>query len=119
MPTHEPEPLQRSVSVQNNPSLQFVLFASLPLQSSDDSLHVSEQSASPSAPGHGLPACPVHAPALLQVSAPLQNKPSLHADAAGSFAVQLSEASLHVSEQSPSPSAPGHGLMPLGVHVPA
>jgi len=36
--------------------------------------------------------------------------PSLHTDPLGSLVVQASAVSLQVSEQSESPSAPGHGL---------
>jgi hypothetical protein len=78
------------------------------VQLSVDSLHDSLQLPSPSGPGQGSPACTLQAPAL-QVSAPVQKRLSVHAEPLGSFAVQLSVASLQVSLQSPSPSAPGQG----------
>ena len=48
--------LQESLLVELLPSLQADPFGSLAVQASTDSLQVSEQSESPSAPGHGLPA---------------------------------------------------------------
>jgi hypothetical protein len=58
---------------------------------------------------HGLPACTPQFPPL-QVSAPLQNWPSVQALPSGSGAVQESLPSLQDSEQSPSPSGGGQGL---------
>jgi hypothetical protein len=60
------------------PSLHSELSGSLPVQASAVSLQVSEQSASPSGPGHGLPEWMLHVP-LLHVSVPLQYRPSLQA----------------------------------------
>jgi hypothetical protein len=69
--------VQVSTAVQNLPSLHADPFGSLPVQLLPASLQLSAQLASPSGPGHGLPACTVQAPAA-HVSAPLQNVPSLH-----------------------------------------
>ena len=46
----------------------------------------------------------------LQVSAPVQNHPSVQALPSGSAPLQSSAASSQDSAQLPSPSAPGHGL---------
>jgi hypothetical protein len=116
-PVHAPE-AHVSAPLQNNPSLQAVPLGSVALQLSDVSLHDAAQFESVVVSGrHGSPTCPVQAP-LEQVSAPLQNKPSLHADPFVSAAVQLSEASLHDSEQFESPSGPGHGLPACAVQAP-
>jgi len=69
--------LQTSGPLQNTPSLHGLPLVSGPVHASLASLHDSAQLPSPSAPGHGLPACDVHAPAL-HVSLPLQYRPSLH-----------------------------------------
>jgi len=106
-----------SAPLHPRPSLQPEPLGSAAVQLSAASLHDSLQLPSPSGPGHGLPACPEHAPPE-QVSAPLQNVPSLQADPLGSLAVQLSAASLHDSLQSPSPSAPGHGFVPCTEQAP-
>ena len=45
----------------------------------------------------------------LQVSVPLQNRPSVQAEPSGSAKRQLSDASLQLSEQLPSPSVPNTG----------
>ena len=116
-PVHAPE-AHVSAPLQNNPSLQPVPLGSVALQLSDVSLHDAAQFESVVVSGrHGSPTCPVQAP-LEQVSAPLQNKPSLHPDPFVSAAVQLSEASLHDSEQFESPSGPGHGLPACAVQAP-
>ena len=106
---HVPEALQLSVWVQNNPSSQLEPEVSFAVQLSAASLHDSEQSPSPSAPGQGSPVLLPHAPPE-QVSVPLQNDPSVHVEPSVSLAVQLFAVSSHVSEQSPSPSGPGQGL---------
>ena len=67
-----------STAVQNLPSLHAEPFGSFPVQLLPASLQLSVQFASPSGPGHGLPACTLQAPAA-HVSAPLQNVPSVHA----------------------------------------
>jgi hypothetical protein len=67
---HEPE-AQESEPLQNTPSSQGEPWGSAPLQESAASLQLSLQFASPSTPGHGLPAWTAHAPDA-QVSAPLQ-----------------------------------------------
>jgi hypothetical protein len=76
LPTQLP-PEQLSEPLQAWPSVQAEPFGSAAVQLSAPSLHDSEQFPSPSAPGHGFPAWTVQAPAT-QVSAPLQNRPSLH-----------------------------------------
>jgi hypothetical protein len=63
--------------LQKSPSLHAELFGSAARQLSFASLQLSAQLPSPSAPGHGLPAWTVQAPAA-HVSAPLQNVASLH-----------------------------------------
>jgi hypothetical protein len=120
---HAP-PVHVSVPLQNSPSLHAKPFGSAARQLSADSLHDSEQSPSPSTPGHGSPACVEHVP-VVHESAPLQNNPSAQAEPFGSFARQLSATSLHDSAQFESPSAPGQGspvcteqLPPAHVSVP-
>src|SRR6185295_5223170 len=81
------------------------------------SSHVSEQSASPSGPEQGLPACVEQLPDA-QVSAPLQNRPSSQTEPSGSFALHASALSSQTSEQSASPSGPLHGLPPCSVQPP-
>jgi hypothetical protein len=116
-PVHAP-PEHVSAPLQNRPSLHAEPFGSAAVQLSDVSLHVSEQFESPSAPGHGLPACVVHPPAL-HVSFPLQNRPSLHPVPFGSAAVQLSSDSLHDVAQFESPVVSGrHGSPTCAVHAP-
>ncbi len=56
-----------------------------------------------------LHVAPTHTPAE-QTSLVVAALPSLHTEPLGSLAVQVSAISLHDSEQSTSPSAPGHGL---------
>ena len=109
-PVHVSPPLQKVKSSHEVP------FGSDAVQLSAASLHDSAQLPSPSGPGHGLPPC-THAPPL-QTSAPLQNKPSLHAEPFGSGAAQFWPASLHDSAQLPSPSGPGHGLPVCTLQVP-
>src|SRR3989442_12069162 len=77
MPAQTPA-VHTSVVVQVSPSLHAEPSRSGAVQLSIASLHDSAQLASPSGPGHGLPACTVQAPAL-HWSAPLQKRPSLHA----------------------------------------
>src|SRR4030095_9573327 len=77
----------------------------------------SEQLPCRSAPGRGLPPCVAHAPAR-QLSAPLQNKLSVHAEPLGSGAVHVSLDSLQLSAQLPSPSGPGQGSPVEWLHVP-
>jgi hypothetical protein len=108
---------QLSAPLHASPSSQLEPSGSGPAQLSADSLHDSEQLPSPSAPTHGLPVCELQAPAA-QVSVPLQNRPSLHAEPFGSAAVHESAASSHDSEQLPSPSAPGHGVPECTLQVP-
>ena len=55
----------------------------------------------------GVP--PAQTPAALHFSATVQNKPSSQTDPTGSLALQVSVASLQLSLQFPSPSAPGQG----------
>ena len=55
VPMHTPDE-HWSLKVAELPSLQAVPLGSLAMHASDVSLHASEQSTSPSAPGHGLPA---------------------------------------------------------------
>lgn len=63
--------------LQTSVPLRHVLpLGSLAEQLFADSLQVSLQSVSLSAPGHGLPVCRLQLPLLLQVSVPLQNWPS-------------------------------------------
>jgi hypothetical protein len=76
-----------------------------PCSRRQSSLHDSEQFASPSGPEHGSPVLTEQVPPE-HVSVPLQNRPSSHAEPSVSAAVQSSVASLHDSEQSPSPSGP-------------
>jgi hypothetical protein len=96
------------VPVQNNPSSHEEPFVSAAVQSSAASLHDSEQLPSPTGPSHGSPVCVEHAPPE-HVSLPVQNNPSSHDEPFVSAAVQSFAPSLHDSEQSPSPSGPGHG----------
>jgi hypothetical protein len=110
-------PLHVSLPLQYSPSVHAEPFGSPSVQASAASLHVSEQLPSPSGPGHGLPAWVVQLPPL-QVSTPLQNRPSLQATPFGSASVQASADSSQDSEQLPSPSAPGHGLPPWVVQLP-
>jgi hypothetical protein len=117
LPTHDPLE-QLSEPLQDWPSLQAEPLVSAAVQLSAVSLQLSEQLPSPSGPGHGLPTWVVQAPEA-QESAPLQNRPSLHAEPLVSAAVQLSAASLQLSEQLPSPSAPGHGSPLWVVQLPA
>jgi hypothetical protein len=109
--------LQVSTPVQKSPSSQADPSGSGAVQLPATSLHDSAQLPSPSGPGHGSPAWTVHVP-LLQVSAPSQNTPSLHALPSGSGALQRCVVSLHDSAQLPSPSGPGHGLPVCALHVP-
>src|SRR5262245_51626919 len=60
---------------------------------------------------------PVHTPDW-QVSPTLQKSPSLHGELFGSAAKQLAFASLQLSAQLPSPSAPGQGLPACWMHAP-
>jgi hypothetical protein len=53
---------------------------------------------------------PTQTPDALQASLVVQALPSSQALPTGSFALQLFPASLQLSAQLPSPSAPGHGL---------
>lgn len=118
-----PEPpqtplLQVSVAVQNSPSLHGEPLESGAVHVSLASLQLSAQFASPSAPGHGLPTCPLQTPPL-QVSAPLQNRPSSQGVPLESALVQESEASLQDSAQLLSPSGPGQGAPTCCVQAPA
>src|SRR6185503_1684345 len=106
-----------SVPLQNRPSVHADPFGSVALQLSADSSHDSAQFPSPSGPGHGSPACVEHVP-VEHVSVPLQNRLSVQAEPSVSAARQLSDASLHDSEQLPSPSGPGHGSPECVEHVP-
>jgi hypothetical protein len=65
------------LTVQKRPSLQAEPSGSFPVHDFPASLQLSAQLLSPSGPGHGVPACTVHAPAA-HLSAPLQNVPSSH-----------------------------------------
>src|SRR5690606_19296393 len=113
---------QVSVPLQNIPSLQAELVGSLPLQSSCASRQVSLQSPSPSGPGQGSPAWTAQLPEPSQVSAPLQNVPSLHAVPTGSLLqVPSMPAMLHdwqvgqlaLPQQTPSTQLPlVHSLPP-------
>jgi hypothetical protein len=117
---HTPLALQASAPLQKSPSLQNEVAASFAVQLSVASLQASEQSESlsPRKAAQGSPAWPVQAPEL-HVSAPVQNRPSLHPVPFGSFAVQLSAASLQDPAQFPSAVFSGrHGFVPLGVHAP-
>src|SRR5262245_5264431 len=76
-PVHSPV-WQVSPTLQKSPSWQGEPFGSAAKQLSFASLQLSAQLPSPSAPVQGLPACTLQTPAA-QVSAPLQNVPSLHA----------------------------------------
>jgi hypothetical protein len=109
--------LHESAPVQNRPSSQAAPSGSGAVQLSAASLHDSAQLPSPSGPGQGSPACVLQEPEL-QVSAPLQNRPSLHALPSGSGALHRCVVSLHDSAQFPSPSGPGHGLPVWALHVP-
>src|SRR6185369_122349 len=71
---------QVSVPLQKIPSLHGLPFGSGPVHPPAASLHDSAQFESPSAPGHWTPECCVQNPVALQLSAPLQNRPSLHGD---------------------------------------
>ena len=105
-PEHVPV-VQVSGSVQNRLSVQLLPSSSFAVQAFAPSSQVSEQSPSPSGPSQGsVP--PVQVP-LEHVSPVVQKAPSEQALPLVSFVVQVSVASLHVSEQSESPSAPGHG----------
>jgi hypothetical protein len=108
---HVSVPLQNKLSVHAEP------LGSFAEQLSAASEQDSTQLPSPSAPGHGLPVCPLHTPPE-HVSEPLQNRESLHAEPFGSLPVQVSDASLHVSAQLPSPSGPGHGFAPASAQTP-
>jgi len=80
--------VQMSLVVWALPSLQTEPLGSAEVQESELSLHISVQSKSPSAPGHGLPEWPLHCP-LLHESVPLQYRPSLQTEPLGSGPVQL------------------------------
>jgi len=99
-------------------------FGSAARQLSAPSSQLSEQFPSPSGPLQGSPVWVEQVPPL-QVSVPLQNNPSVHADPFGSAAKQLSAPSSQLSEQLPSLSGPEHGspacteqLPPLQVSAP-
>jgi hypothetical protein len=115
-PTHVPEPLQASLAVHPFPSVHDDPDGSLPVQLLVASLHISEQSLSPSAPWHGFPEL-MHCPDALHVSVPVQNWPSLQDEPLGSLPWQLLAFSSHVSEQSASPSGPSQGL-PMPTQTP-
>ena len=100
--------LHVSPVVHELPSLQALPVRGVPLQT----LAVSSQEAvlhwSPDAEqSRAVP--PVQAPAALHFSVTVQNRPSSHAEPTGSLASQVSVASLQLSLQFPSPSAPGQG----------
>jgi hypothetical protein len=101
-PAHVSAPLQYSPSSHGLPA------GSFPEHPPPESLHDSEQSLSPSAPGHSLPVWTVQKPPE-HVSVPLQSRPSLHVVPFASAAVHVSFDSLQLSEQFPSPSGPVHG----------
>src|SRR5262249_21709404 len=103
---HAP-PEQLSAPLQKRPSLHGDVLPSAALQSPAASLHDSWQLPSPSGPGHGFPACTLHAPPEHE-SSPLQKIPSSQGERAGSKPLHPASLSLHDSEQSESPSAPGH-----------
>ena len=113
---HEP-PLQVSAPSQKRPSLQAEPLGSGAVQLLAASLQDSLQLPSPLGPGHGSPVCAEQLPPL-QVSLPLQKRPSVQAEPLGSGAVQLSAASLQDSLQLPSPSGPGHGSPVCAEQVP-
>jgi hypothetical protein len=113
---HDP-PLQVSAPSQKRPSLQADPLGSGAVQLLAASLQDSLQLPSPSGPGHGSPVCAEQLPPL-QVSLPLQKRPSVQAEPLGSGAVQLSAASLQDSLQLPSPSGPGHGSPVCAEQVP-
>jgi hypothetical protein len=100
-----PDPSHWS-SVHGLPSLEHDVPARLK-QLSAASLQVLVHSAPPE---HGSPV-PLQTP-FWQVSVWVQNNPSLQALPFGSLAVQFFAPSLHDSAQLPSPSGPGHGLVP-------
>jgi hypothetical protein len=106
-----------SAPLQNRPSLHAAPFGSDAVHASAASLHVSLQSPSPSAPGHGLPAWVLQRPPL-HWSAPLQNTPSLQGEPFGSGDEHASALSLQTSAQLPSPSAPGQGLPACTLQLP-
>src|SRR5690606_6635352 len=87
---HASEPVHTRPSVHADPSGSAAVHE--PAASSQD----SEQLPSPLGPGHGSPACVVHAPAA-QVSAPLQNEPSSQVLPSGSFAAQSFASSSQLS----------------------
>jgi hypothetical protein len=99
--------VQVSVPVQNKAVGASRAVGSAAVQSSADSLHDSEQFASPSGPAR-IAAMRRAAAAAAEVGAVAEDASS-HAEPFASAAVQLSAASLHDSEQLPSPSGPGHG----------
>src|SRR5262245_4099800 len=73
-------PAAHSSNVHTSPSsVHAEPSGSAPRQLSATSLHVSEQSASPSGPTHGSPLLMVHAPPE-PVSGPVQTRPSSHAE---------------------------------------
>jgi hypothetical protein len=95
-------PSQKSPSSQGEPS------GSGAVQLWVGSSHDWEQLASPPGTGHGLPV-EMQAP-LRHTSMPSQKMPSsAHGLPSGSGPVHESVASLHDSEQLPSPSGAGHG----------
>src|SRR5688572_12275747 len=110
-------PPQVSVPLQKRLSVQAAPLGSGARQSSAASLHDSEQSPSPSAPGQGSPVWVEQVPPP-RVSVRLQKRLSVQTEPLGSGARQSSPASLHDSEQLPSPSGPGHGSPVELVHVP-
>jgi hypothetical protein len=109
--------MQKSFTVQSMPSLQPLPLGSFDVQPSATSLQDSLQLLSPSGPGHGLPGCWLQAPPW-QLSFPLQNWPSWHGVPFASGDVQAPDASLQLSEQFPSPSAPGHGFPECNEQLP-
>ena len=108
-PVQDP-PEHESFFVHASPSSQSLPFESFALQLSAASLHDSEQSPSPSAPGHGLPACWEHVP-FEHVSPPLQKSPSSHGPDPNALAGQSGLVPLQCSAGSQAPV--------LGRHSPA
>src|SRR5207245_2381512 len=104
-----PDPLQVSAPLQNKPSSQPVPLASLPEQFLADSLHESLYLRATLLPAHGLPACR-QLPDPLQVSAPLQNRPSSQPVPLASLPEQFLADSLHESLPTRRSSDLGHGL---------
>src|ERR1700704_3979979 len=116
------EPAQKpfvhfSSVVHELPSSHLLPLSGVALQVSAASSQLARLHWSPTAEqSRATPAA--HAPAALHLSLTVQNCPSSQGLLTGSFASQVLVASLQLSLQLASPSAPGQGL-PVPVHTPA